>query len=481
MKSIKKNYFYNLSYQILAMIIPLITTPYLSRVLGAENIGIYSYTLSIATYFITFGSLGIALYGQREIAFKQDNKEEYSKTFLEIFILRIITMSISIILYYFFFIKGYEYQTYYKILLIEILANCLDISWLFQGLEEFKKTITRNIVVKLLSLVSIFVFIKSSNDLIKYFIIYVLSNLIANVSLWFYLPKYLAKFNIKEINIFKHLKPTILLFIPQIAIQIYTLLDKTMIGAIIEDKSQVGYYDQSQKIVKLLLTIITSFGTVMMPRIANTYSKGDNKQIKTYMYKSFNMVFLLGFPLMFGLISVSKSFVPIFFGSGYEEVASLMAIISPIILFIGLSNVTGTQYLLPTKRQKEFTISVIAGAIINFTFNMILIPKYEAVGASIGTVFAELSVMLIQIIFVKKDFDFKKILKLTKNYLISSFIMFEICILISNLIKNNMLSMLCQIILGSITYFSILLLLKDEICLEIISKSKKVRSKHYGK
>lgn len=475
-KSITKNYIYNLTYQILIIILPIITTPYLSRVLGAENLGIYSYTLAIATYFITFGSLGVALYGQREIAFEQDNPDKYSKTFWEILIFRFITMSISIVLYYIVFINGTQYQLYYKILLLEIIGNCIDISWFFQGLEEFKKTVFRNTIVKIISLISIFTFVKTKNDLTIYFVIYVLSTLIGNLTLWFYLPKYLVHVNFKDLQIFKHLKPTLTLFVPQIAVQVYTLLDKTMIGTIISDKSEVGYYDQAQKIIKMLLTIITSFGTVMMPRIANTYSKGDKEQIQKYMSNSFCVVFMLAFPLIFGIASVAPAFVPLFFGEGYDKVIILMRVISPIILLIGLSNVTGTQYLLPIKRQTEYTISVICGAIINFIMNMILIPKYGAIGASIGTVIAEFTVTAVQAYFVKKDFDFKKVLLLSKNYIISSIAMFVLCFGLSNLInKNAILSICLQVILGAITYFIILFLMKDQFTIQILKTIKKHR------
>ena len=475
-KSITKNYIYNLTYQILIIILPIITTPYLSRVLGAENLGIYSYTLAIATYFITFGSLGVALYGQREIAFEQDNTDKYSKTFWEILIFRFITMSISIVLYYIVFINGTQYQLYYKILLLEIIGNCIDISWFFQGLEEFKKTVFRNTIVKIISLISIFAFVKTKNDLTIYFVIYVLSTLIGNLTLWFYLPKYLVHVNFKDLQIFKHLKPTLTLFVPQIAVQVYTLLDKTMTGTIISDKSEVGYYDQAQKIIKMLLTIITSFGTVMMPRIANTYSKGDKEQIQKYMSNSFCVVFMLAFPLIFGIASVAPAFVPLFFGEGYDKVIILMRVISPIILLIGLSNVTGTQYLLPIKRQTEYTISVICGAIINFIMNMILIPKYGAIGASIGTVIAEFTVTAVQAYFVKKDFDFKKVLLLSKNYIISSIAMFVLCFGLSNLInKNAILSICLQVILGAITYFIILFLMKDQFTIQILKTIKKHR------
>ncbi len=477
-QSVTKNYIYNLLYQILVLILPLITTPYISRVLGAENIGIYSYTISIATYFVLFGSLGIALYGQREIAYNQKNKKKYSVIFREIVILRIITMSISVLIFYFIFVNGNQYQIYYKILTLEIIGNCIDISWFFQGLEEFKKTVIRNIIIKLISVLCIFIFIKNQNDLYLYFLIYVFSTLIGNGSLWLYLPKFLGKVELKELNIFRHLKPTISLFIPQIAIQIYTLLDRTMVGAIISDKSEVGYYDQGQKIVKMLLAVITSMGTVMLPRIANTFATGDRNMVKNYMNKSFNLVFALAFPLIFGIIAVSKAFVPVFFGPGYDKVAILMSVISPIILLIGISNVTGTQYLLPTKRQKEYTISVFCGAIINFIMNICLIWNYGAIGASIGTVIAELTVTLVQIHFVKNDFDFKEIFKSAKNYLFSSLIMFIICLFIETKIKSNLVSTISQVGVGIIIYIIILLLLKDKFVIGIINKFIKIGEKN---
>lgn len=469
-KSVTKNYIYNLIYQILVLILPLITTPYISRVLGAENIGIYSFTLSISAYFILFGSLGIALYGQREIAYNQKNKKKYSINFWEILLLRVITMTISLIIYYFIFARGTQYQIYYKILILEIIANCIDISWFFQGLEEFKKTVIRNMIVKLISIVCIFVFVKTPDDLHIYFWIYVLSILVGNMSLWLYLPKYLTKTRINELNLFKHLKLTVALFVPQIAIQVYTLLDRTMVGAIIPGKSEVGYYDQGQKIIKILLTVITSLGTVMLPRIANTFANGEKEKITNYMKKSFNMVFILAFPMIFGIIAVSDAFVPIFFGQGYDKVSILMKVISPIILLIGLSNVTGTQYLLPTKRQKEFTTSVVCGAVVNFIMNMCLIWKFGAIGASIGTVIAELTVTLVQMYFVRKNFDFKKIIGLTKNYVISSLLMFIVCLIIGRIINNNLLSVIIQCAVGGLIYGIVLLVLKDNFVYEILNK-----------
>lgn len=469
-KSITKNYIYNLVYQILIIIMPIITTPYLARTLGAEGTGIYSYTISIVTYFILFGSLGLALYGQREIAFVQDDVKKRSKIFFELVILRFFTMSISMILFYFTFGRNGEYALYYKILLLEMFANCIDISWFFQGIENFKKTATRNIVVKILSVISIFIFIKNENDVAKYLLIYVLTTFLGNASLWIGIKKYITKVNFKELKIFSQLKPTIQLFIPQIAIQVYTVLDKTMIGGMTGDMAEVGYYEQTQKIVKILLTVITSLGTVMMPRIAKCFAEGEIKQIKNYMNKSFQFVYMLAFPLVFGIIAVSDNFVPLFFGQGYEKVKILMKIMSFIILFIGLSNIIGSQYLLSTKNQKQYTTSVVCGAIVNVIFNFILIRFYKSIGAVIATVIAECVVTSVQFFFIRKEFNILKIIKLSKNYLISALIMFAITIIIDILIESNLLGIIIQVVFGGILYFTVLLLKKDALLIELKQK-----------
>lgn len=477
-KSIARNYMYNLAYQILVIILPIITTPYLARTLGPEGTGTYSYTISIVTYFILFGSLGISMYAQREIAFNQDNKEMKTNIFFSIVILRCITMSISMIIFYFMFARIGEFSLYYKILLLEMFANVIDITWFYQGIEEFKKTATRNIIVKILSVVFTFLFIKNSNDVAKYIGIYVGTTLFGNIALWINLKKYIGKISFKNLHLIKHLKSTITLFIPQIAIQVYTVLDKTMIGAILNDMTEVGYYEQSQKIIKILLTVITSLGTVMMPRIAKCYAEGKAEEIKEYMYKTFRFVFILAFPLVFGIISVSKDFVPLFFGNGYEPVVKLINITSLIILFIGFSNVTGSQYLLATKKQKEFTISVICGAVINAILNYIFISRFKALGACIATVAAEFTVICVQLYFIKEEFNIVKILKISLKYLICAICMFIVSIFIGNVFNSKVLSICMQVIIGAIIYFGMLYITKDIMIKELETKILKGKNKN---
>ena len=372
-KSVAKNYIYNLIYQILVLILPLITTPYLSRVLGSEGIGIYSYTISIVTYFVLFGSLGIAMYGQREIAYIREDKEKTTYTFWEIMLLRIITMTVSLVVFYITFVNGKQYQIYYKILTIELLANIVDISWFFQGQEEFKKTISRNVIVKIISIVCIFIFVKTKENLYIYILIYVLSNLVGNLTLWIYIPKYIQKIKFKKLNLIKHLRPTISLFVPQIAMQIYTVLDKTMIGNILGDMNQVGNYEQSQKIIRIALTIVTALGTVVSPRIANTMANNKKEEVNRYIERSFKVVWMIGIPIMLGIMAISNTVVPWFLGEEYEQSIILLRIGALLIMAVGLNNVSGIQYLIPAKKQSLYTKSVAIGAVFNFLFNLVLI------------------------------------------------------------------------------------------------------------
>ena len=478
-KNVVKNYIYNLIYQILILVVPLITTPYLSKVLGAENIGIYSYTLSIVTYFVLFGSLGIAMYGQREIAYNQEDKHKRSKIFFELNVMRLFTFVIAILVYFLIFCIDNRYSLYYKILLLEILANIVDISWFFQGLEEFKKTVIRNTIVKIISVICIFTFVKNSNDLIIYFVIYTLSTLIGNLSLWLYLPKYLVKVKIKELNIFSHLKPTIALFIPQIAIQVYTLLDKTMIGKILNDMSQVGNYEQSQKIIKIALTIVTALGTVLAPRIANNLANDNKEEVEKYLRNSINFVLFIGTPIMFGIMAISTTLVPWFLGEEYEISKLLLIIGAPLILSIGLNNVTGVQYLIQAKKQNIFTKTVVIGAICNFLINLLLIPYIKSVGAIIASVLAETIILIFQLIYIRKDFALKSMFKMSfLKYIFSGLLMFIITFGISYILPTKVFTTIIQIAIGVITYFGVLLILRDEYLFKIINmlKQKLIRS-----
>ena len=345
--------------------------------------------------------------------------------------------------------------------------------------------------MRISSVTIVFIMVKNPQDLAKFTLIYSIADLVGNLSLWLYLPKYLKGIKVKNINILKHIPQVVLLFVPQIANQIYKILDTTMIGNLVENKSEVGFYEQGQKVIRLLLTIVTSLGVVMIPRMASTFASGDKNKINEYMKNSFNFVFFLAFPIMFGIISIANDFVPIFFGTGYDKVVILIRIISPIIILMGVANVIGTQYLLPTKRQKEYTTSVTVGVIVNFILNYILISLYESIGASIATVLSQLIVDIIQIRYIKNEINFKELIKLSYKYIISSLIMFIACFFVKIFINldfvtrniqnlntdvmysKSIISISLQIIIGMIVYLGMLLLIyKDKYLKLYIDKIK---------
>lgn len=330
-------------------------------------------------------------------------------------------------------------------------------------MEDLKKTVSRNLIVKLISLSLIFAFVKNGNDLWKYITIIVFSDFIGQAILWCYIKKYIyfEKINIK--NSIKHLLPMIRLFIPQIAIQVYVILDKTMIGYL-TSVTEVGYYDMAQKIVKLPLGVVTSLGLVLLPRISNLYANGEEEKIKVYITKSLNFVLFLALPIYLGIVGISSNLVFWFLGETFLKSGTIMKITSIIIVFIGISNVIGVQLMLPLGKEKEFTISVTTGAIVNFVLNSIFIVKFASIGASIATVVAEFSVTFVQFIIMKKYFDLKALSKEFTKYLVASTTMFMIILFINKviLIKGILLTLI-QIIIGIIVYFAMLFILKSEI------------------
>ena len=475
-KSVSNNYIYNLIFQLISILFPIISTPYLARTLGAEKIGIFTYTLSVVTYFALFTSLGINIYGQREIAYVQDNKEKRSQIFNNLFFIKLCVTSFVLILYmiFVFFVK--EYKIIYLVWIAEIIGYFFDISWFFQGIEQFRKIVFRNLIIKIINLICIFVFIKTKEDLTKYVIIYSVSSLLGNLSLWVYIPKFIH-FNftiMNKKNLIKYFKILLIFFIPQIATKIYTLLDKVMIGLLQNSKNEVGYYEQSYKIILLCLTIITSLGTVIMPRIANYFSKKEYQSIDNLIEKSFSFVFMLGLPICIGLIFCSKYLIPIYLGKEFEQSIILLKILSPLIVIVGLSNITGIQLLIPLKKQKEYNISVVCGAIINVFLNALLILNFGAIGASISTIISEIAILIIQLSYVKNIINIKKSIFLIKKYLLSILILVCVCLIIDNIeIQNNFFHLFLLCVFGSGFYFLSLIMMREPIIMNLLNKVKK--------
>lgn len=464
-KSIKLNYLYNVLYQILLLITPMLTAPYLSRILEPDGVGTASYLESIVAYFSLFAAMGIPIYGQREISYVQGDAAKRSVVFWNTKILGFCTSAAAILVYIVFALLQKERTVFYLILTLNLAALFFDITWFFQGMEEFGKTVLRNTVIKLLQVGYIFLFIKSKDDLALYILGQGLFSLLGNLSLWSYLPRYIYRIPLRELHPFRDVKVVWSLFVPTIAIQIYTVLDKTMIGVITGSSFENGYYEQAIKVSKMLLAIVTALGTVMVPRIGSHFGRGETDKVRQLMYRGYRFVWFLGVPLCFGAVMAAGNFVPWFFGAGYEGVIPLLQILSLLILAIGINNVTGIQYLIPTKREKVFTQSVILGACTNFVLNMILIRCYQAVGAAIASVAAETVVAAAQLVIVRGELSPWRVLSEGTHYYIAGAVMVLALWPICRALPPSMVNTFAIVAAGAAVYFLTLLVERDEFFL----------------
>lgn len=468
--SLKKNIMLSTFYQVLKIITPFITAPYISRVLGVSKVGIFSYTSSYAMYFTLFGGLGTATYGTREIARVRNDEHKRSHLFWEIEILSVITTTISILAWGVFTLINTKYQVYYAVLTFNLLAVMFDISWFYAGIEQFQYTIGWNSFFKIASVVALFIFVHKPSDLLIYVFIMAFQNFAGNVGMWTGLPRFIHKVDLKTIKLKKHFHETLVYFIPTIATSVYNVLDKTMIGFITHNTKENGYYENANKILDMMKTLtFVALNSVMTSRISFLYKEKKFEEIKKRIHDSINYVLFMGIGILFGLSGVAKVFVPLFFGKGWDKTVDLLIIMSPVIVIIGLSNCLGSQYYTPSGRRKESAKYIIAGAVINFCFNCIFIPKLMSYGAAIATVIAE---TVITILYVHNDNDYlnwSDIFKMGWKKLIAGMIMFVILLGIRQVIHQPLLSVALMVIVGVGCYILILTLLKDSF-IEVGSK-----------
>ncbi|MDH5101417.1 polysaccharide biosynthesis C-terminal domain-containing protein [Lactobacillus kefiranofaciens] len=460
-----KNYLYNVGYQVLAIIVPLITSAYVSRVLRPEGVGANAFTNSIIQYFILFASMGIGYYGNRQIAYVRDNRTKMAQTFWEIQIVKTIMTLASIIAFEIFLIFYTRQFDYMLAQSVNLIAVAFDISWFYEGIEDFRVTVLKNSFVKIVSMIAIFIFIKGPNDVTLYIAVLAISTLLGNLTLWPNIRRDLPTVNFKSLNPWPHFLPMVELFVPQIAIQVYVQLNRTMLGVMVNETS-AGFYQYSDSLVKMTLALVTATGTVMLPHVANAFSQGDMNKVNKMLYKSFDFVSAMAYPMMFGLAAISLTLAPKYYGPGYGPVGQAMFIESIVILMIGWSNVLGVQYLLPIHKQKEFTISVTLGAILNVILNIPLIKVWGLNGAMIATSIAEFSVTLYQLFIVKRSLSLKDLFHGSWKYFISGLIMFIVVFWMNRNLKDSWLMMGLEVIGGVVIYGILVLILKAPIVYE---------------
>ncbi|MBR1528115.1 MAG: flippase [Oscillospiraceae bacterium] len=475
--SIKKNFAYQMIYEVLILILPFITSPYIARVIGAEGLGIYSYSYSIAHYFVLFSMLGLKNYGNRAIAQSRNDPDEMNSVFSSILLLHILLSVFFLLVYLIYAFSLKEDRIYALIQTAHVMSGLFDISWFFFGIEKFKLTVTRNVIIRLLTIAGIFAFVRTKEDLPIYCAILAFSNLIGQLSLWLPLRKYVRFVKTDWAAMQVHIKPMLILFIPAIAVSLYKYMDKIMLGGSLGSKEQLGFYENAEKVINMPITIIGSFGTVMLPKMSNLAIRSDKTEARKYMSVSMKYIMCLAFALAFGIAGIGTTFAPMFWGDKFYTSGVLIMELAVTIPFISFANVIRTQYLIPTKKDKEYLSSVVAGAVVNLITNQLLIPHYGAGGATIGTILAETVVCLIQAFVVRKELPLLQFVKSFLLFPLMGAFMFAVVYLIGQNGEATILTLLTEVITGVSIYGTLAViyffLTKEETFMKMINKLKK--------
>ena len=477
MGRIVKNYIFNLTYQIVVLLVPLITAPYLARVLGPEGTGIYSYVNSLTVLICTIVMMGIYNYGNRQIAYVRDEHDKLSEVFWQIISERIIIAIIGSIVYWTaVFVIG-RYKFYFLLYYTYIFGYFIDCTWLFVGVEDMKWPVIKNIFAKLFAVTGIFVFVRSKNDVGIYILLQGLSILTGNVLAYSQIGKYVDK----PILDFSNLKTDIIgsakLFLPSVAAILYLQCDKIMIELMTGATNEVSFYDYSEKIVTIPLSFITVLSTVMMPRIANEFKKGNNERIGELINSAAKMSLFIAFPLTLGMIAVADKLIPWYLGESFLETINAIIIISPIIITNTLSGISGTQYFTATDQIGILLKAQISSALGNIIINALLIPIYGFKGAAVATLISSASCAIIQYFYLCRQVKLPGLLKKAFEYLILSIVMYGLIRITTRSLYPSPGTNILQIIIGAGFYLLITFITKDEQMDFIISNIKKIAIK----
>lgn len=458
-KNTIRNYLYNLITQLIIIITPIITIPYKTKIFSTVNIGIYSYVYTILSYILLMGNLGISLYGTREIAYVKDDPQKRSKIVYELITLKaVILISIALLFYLTIGIRS-KYLLYLLIIIPDILFSIFDLTWFLQGLEKFDKISIVNSINRILSVIAVYIFLKKDSDLPKYIILTVVFDILPLIAILLLAKKYIVKIKKDDIHPTNHLKKSLLLFIPQVFIQVYTVFDKIMLSYFQSSISEVGYYDYANKLSQIVLTVISSLTIVILPELSYHFKNNNTKQMKASILDALNIVLLLAIPIIFGTIAISSELVLFLFGEKYIKIASILKILIISIYPIGITGIIA-QYLITSKKELQFSRIVFIGMLVNLAFNGMLISTYNSIGVAIATIITEFIVLIEEIPIIKEIADIRLLLKTSLIYSVYGFIMYYIITSIN--ISCLWIALSTKIIIGIIIYLTLLLATKDK-------------------
>ena len=470
MTSLRKNYILSFVTQTITVICPLIVTPFVARRLLADNIGIFSFTESVVFLFSLFALLGSQTHGQRETAYCQGDQRKQLQTFAEIFLASGITTGIVLAGYIGYTLLQTKYQLIYWIQVLELIAFHWDIGWFYQGKEDFKCLLYRNLLVKMVYIISVFSFIRTPEDLPLYVFFRVGTFMIGGATLLY--PVFYQcrkeKIRVSFSAVPYHIKKMLPLFIPQIAIQVYTVLDKTMIGVITQSPYQNGCYEEAMKVIRVLMNFVGAAAGVLMPRIALLHAAGNTQEISQKLTMGIRFVCLITLPMISGIIVAAPTFMPWFLGGGFDDTVILLQILGGLLLLIGISRVTA-GCLLATQKENIYTRNVTIGAAINFVLNLWLINHYQALGATIASVAAEAAVTLLMLYNCRQYIRISHLCKNVILYFICSAVLTAVLLVLEDHIFCSTLWYLIILTAAGVTVYGVgLLIIKDSLTLNIL-------------
>ena len=472
--SIKKNFFYQMIYEILVIILPLVTSPYLARVIGAKGVGVYSYAYSVAYYFVLVAMLGIKNYGNREIAKVRDDQERMNHLFSDIFFIHACIAIIVTLAYAIYAVNLQEDQVIALTQIFFVASTVFDISWFYFGIEKFKLSVTRSTFIKILNVLLIFLLVREKADLWKYCLIMSLCSLISQLALWIPLHKFVSFRKPQWNKLGKHLKPLFILFLPAVAVSLYKYMDKIMLGAL-SSKAEVGYYANAEKVINIPMTIVGAFGTVMLPKMSNLTTYKSSKTAERYMKLSMQMLMCLAFALAYGLASVANVFSVAFWGDEFASCGPIIVGLALTIPFVTFANIIRTQYMIPHNMDIAYTIAVFLGALVNLAINWNFIPRYGAMGAVFGTIVTEILVCVAHIISVKKNVDTMKYIKICIPYILYGAFMY---LVVSNIVNKEapLKALIIKVLIGGIIYVAVslfyFLITRNEVLIHMLLNAK---------
>lgn len=464
-KSLKLNAFFNVVRNVLRLIFPLITFPYVSRVLMPEGIGKVNFANSIVMYFYTIASLGIGSYGIREAAKIRNDRLSLAKFTKEMLSINMVSTLVSYILLAasLVFVKKFES---YRILIIvnssSIILNTIGFEWLYSALEEYGYITLRSIIFQIISLALTFILVRNSDDVVNYALVSVISNVGSNVCNLIHARRYLDLKTKVKLEIKKHLKPIFLLFFSSIAITVFSILDTSMVG-FIKDDVEVGYYTSASKIIRMIRDLFPAISTVMFARVSYYVGTKETQKIKEVTGQIFNLFYALSIPICMGFILLMKPILLLMCGSEFLPAVAVGQVLAPLVILSSISGYLSGAILISFGREKIYMYVEVGAALLDIVLNFAFIPKYGALGAGIATLITELVMFIVFHISVKNEISGVKIKKALVQYIISSVIM---ALVVYMEIKYLPLSPILQILLGAVSgaliYFVILVIMKNE-------------------